>query len=988
MRLSHLTRFGAIALWAAPFGSIALTLLCLLNPAYGASSHSNFVRYFFGTLQAQKSESRKTEADRLYNQGVDQYESGDFPKSLETYQKVLAIYQQIGAKDDIAKTLYAIGIIYNQTSQYYKAKDVLKQALVIYQELEDKEGIGDTLNSLGAIYKNLGQYSQALDFYQQALAISRKVGVGISSKETQETAALILNNIGLVYQSMGQYSQALEYYQQSLNLKQKIEDKLGVGHSLNNIGGVYYETGQYSQALKFFQQALANVQNAKVPIDKANILNNIGLVYSELGQYSKALKFYQQALVIRKNSGDQDGEATTLHNIGFAYNQMKKYSQAINYYRQALAAFKKIGNQPKMGSTLNNLGYTYQQLGQYSQAIESLQQGLRILQKVGGRAVAGRTFDSMGSAYKGMGNYSQALASYQQALFLSREVGDKSAERITLSNIGDLLAQNKPQLAIIFYKQSVNITESIRAELRSLPREQQQSYTATVADTYRRLADLLLQQDRVLEAQQVLDLLKIQELDDYLRDVRGNERTAKGVELLSLEQSINQELKVITDKQIQISRQLSELQKIPQTNRKPDQMAKIVELEANLITEFNQFIDSPEVNAWLEQLSPKALQQIVPLGFLNSLRDNLQRLNQNAVLLYPLILDNRLELVVTTPNTPPIHRSVSIKKEELYRAIVEFRSALENPESDATLPAQKLYEYLIKPIEKDLVNADAKTIIYAPDGPLRYIPLAALYDGKKWLAQRFRTNNITALSLTELDTQPLPQIKVLAGATTQRHIVKLESTSLPFKALEYAGAEVNNLATMMPGTKILLDNDFNREVMNSYLNVYSIIHMATHAKFINGKPEYSFILMGDGNLITLPNIQKLSLPNVDLVVLSACETAVGDQIGKGEEILGFGYQIQRTGARAAIASLWSVSDGGTQALMNAFYAFLSQGKITKAEALRQAQAAMITSDYSGVTQDQDRGILESTREKLPAKVANRLSHPYYWAPFILIGNSL
>jgi tetratricopeptide (TPR) repeat protein len=462
---------------------------------------------------------------------------------------------------------------------------------------------------------------------------------------------------------MGQYSQALEYYQQSLTLKQKVEDKLGVGHSLNSIGGVYYETGQYSQALKFFQQALANVQNAKEPTDKANILNNIGLVYSELGQYSKALKFYQQALAIREKIGDQDGEGTTLNNIGFTYNQMKKYSQALDYYQQALAAFKKIGNQPKMGSTLNNIGFAYQQLGQYSQAIESLQQGLRILQEVGDRAVAGRTFDSMGSAYKGIGKYSQALASYQQALFLSREVGDKPAERITLGNIGDLLArQNKPQLGIIFYKQSVNITESIRAELRSLPREQQQSYTATVTDSYRRLADLLLQQDRVLEAQQVLDLLKIQELDDYLRDVRGNERTAKGVESLSPEQSINQGLKVVADRQIKISRQLGELQKIPSTNRKPDQIAKIVELEANLITEFNQFIDSPEVNAWLEQLSPKAAQQIIPLENLNSLRDNLKRLNQSAVLLYPLILDNRLELVLTSPNTPPIHRSVLLKK--------------------------------------------------------------------------------------------------------------------------------------------------------------------------------------------------------------------------------------------------------------------------------------------------------------------------------------
>ncbi|MBW4592651.1 MAG: tetratricopeptide repeat protein [Brasilonema angustatum HA4187-MV1] len=946
MHLSLLIRFGTIGI-----------ILCLLKASVYegqqslVDSRSQIVSDSSKTLlQTKKSKNLKIEADRLSNQAADQYDNDQFQKALEIYQK----------------------------------------ALIIYQEIDDKKNISNTFNSLGAVSRELGQYPQSLKFYQQALAKNREIGAGkIPNQEEQETTGSIFNNIGLVYQSMGQYSQAVRYYQQSLSLMEKIEDKLGVGSALNSLGGVYYETGQYSQALKFFQQALVNVKKAKDPVEEANNLNNIGLVYSELGQYPQAIKFYREALTIWKKNGDKLGEGTTLHNIGFAYNKMNKYSQALNYYQQALANFREIGNQPKIGSTLNNIGFVYQQLEQYSQALESLEQALSVLQQVGDRAVVGRTLDSMGSAYKGMRKYQQALASYQQALLLSREIGDRTAQRITLANIGDLLAQqNKPQLAIIFYKQSVNVTEAIRTQLRSLSQEQQQSYTATVADIYRRLADLLLRQDRVLEAQQVLDLLKIQELDDYLHDVRGNERTAKGVESLSPEQSINQGLKVIADKQIQISRQLGELQKIPPTNRKPQDKEKIVTLEANLLTEFNQFIDSPEVNAWLGQLTPKTAQQIIPLDSLNSLRDNLQRLNQNAVLLYPLVLDNRLELVLTTPNTPPIHRSVPIKKEELNRLIVDFRSALENPESNATVSAKKLYELLIQPIEKDLANADAKTIIYAPDGALRYLPLAALYDGKQWLAQRFRTNNITALSLTDLDTQPLPQIKVLAGATTQRHVVQLESTSLPFKALEYAGAEVENLATMMPGTKTLLDNEFNRQAMIPYLNVYTIIHMATHAFFVNGKPEDSFILMGDGGLVTLPDIQKLSLPNVDLVVLSACETAVSDKIGKGEEILGFGYQVQRTGARAAIASLWSVSDGGTQALMDAFYAFLSQGKMSKAEALRQAQVAMITGDYSGITQDQDRGILKSTRQNLPAKVANRLSHPYYWAPFILIGNGL
>ncbi|MEC4817463.1 MAG: CHAT domain-containing protein, partial [Scytonema sp. PMC 1069.18] len=718
-------------------------------------------------------------------------------------------------------------------------------------------------------------------------------------------------------------------------------------------------------------------------------INNIGLVYSQLGQYSKALTFYQKALLIRRENKDKAGEGTTLHNIGFAYNQMKNHKQALNFYQQALAIFREIGSQPKIGNTLNNIGLTYHELGQDIQALEFLEQALTTLQQVGERSLIGRTLDSMGTVYKDLGKYEQALGCYQQALAISREIGDRPGERETLSNIGHLFAlQKKSELAIIFYKQSVNVTEAIRSELRSLPQEQQQSYAETITDTYRHLADLLLQQDRVLEAQQVLDLLKVQELDDYFHDVRGNEQTSQGVDALPSEKKINEGLKVLTNQQIQTSQKLTQLQKIPSDRRKPEEEKKIVQLQAEILDEFNQFIDSPEVRAWLEQLSPKTRDQIVPLSFLNGLQDNLQRLNQNAVLLYPLVLENRLELVLTTPNTPPIRRSVPVTRKELNQAIVDFREALAKNNSDAKVPAQKLYNWLIKPIEKDLASADTKTILYAPDGPLRYIPLAALYDGKQWLVQRFAINYITAFSLTDLNTQPLPQIKILAGATTQRHIVPVESTSFHFNALRFAGIEVENLALMIPGTKMLLDDKFSRQGMIPYLQDYTMIHMATHAKFVSGEPELSFILMGDGGVISLSDLKRLSLPNVDLVVLSACETAVGQQLGQGEEILGFGYQVQRTGARAAIASLWAVDDGGTQALMNTFYALLNQGKISKVEALRQAQIALITGEYSGVKRQKDRDFLKSIRDRLPSQVVEHLNHPYYWSPFILIGNGL
>ncbi|NEQ89143.1 MAG: CHAT domain-containing protein, partial [Moorea sp. SIO2I5] len=270
-------------------------------------------------------------------------------------------------------------------------------------------------------------------------------------------------------------------------------------------------------------------------------------------------------------------------------------------------------------------------------------------------------------------------------------------------------------------------------------------------------------------------------------------------------------------------------------------------------------------------------------------------------------------------------------------------------------PAEQLYQRLIKPIEADLAKANAKTIIYAPDGKLRYIPLGALYDGEQWLIERLRVNQITALSLTSLDNQPTPQLEVFAAAVTKAH--------KPFPALQYAQPEVESLAETFPNTKLFIDKQFHGDTIYQ-MNDYSLVHLATHAVFKKTKQD-SFILFGDGSRVTLTQVEeKWDLSNVDLVVLSACQTGLGGELGDGKEILGFGYLMQNAGADAAIASLWIVDDQGTQVLMNKFYQVLKQGNVTKAEALRQAQIALIT------------------------KVEYGLDHPFYWAPFILIGNGL
>ncbi|KOP24929.1 hypothetical protein AMR41_15955 [Hapalosiphon sp. MRB220] len=644
---------------------------------------------------------------------------------------------------------------------------------------------------------------------------------------------------------------------------------------------------------------------------------------------------------------------------------------------------------------LNREAIELSQQKRFQSALRKLQTALDISRNTQQRSLEAITFNNLGRVYQQQNKYSQAFNAYLQALAINKElsINEKTPGKAhiafgkTYSNLGYLLAiQNKPELAMFFYKHCVNNREKVRLNPAAFSGEQLDAYNLTVRQTYQALGQGLLKSDRTAEGQRILDLIKLEELEEYLQNVEGNQRTAKGIEITPAEKPIKQKLDQTLDNAVVLGKELSKLREIPQELRSPQQkqrIQQIVEKQQQILNEFNNFINSSDVKTQIEQINRTARRQNLDLESLNEIRDNLARLPEKSVILYPLVLENSLELVLVTPDSPPIYRQVAVKKTELQQTIISFRKALENPSLDVKKPARQLYNWLTKPIEKELTQAATKTIVYAPDGELRYIPLAALFDGKQWLVQRYSINHITAASLTNFNTPPSSNLRILAAAFTKgSYEVKVANRQETLSGLPFAAKEVENLATIVPDTKKVLNDAFNPKMTVPQMDDFTIVHMATHAAFVVGKPEDSFILFGNGERATLKDVATWSLPRVDLVVLSACETGLGGKLGNGEEILGFGYQMQKTGARSAIASLWAVDDGGTQALMSAFYALLSSGKLTKAEALRQAQIALITGNSSNLGQQQSRS------ENLLASVSGSLSHPYYWAPFILIGNGL
>ncbi|MCG8367018.1 MAG: CHAT domain-containing protein, partial [Pseudanabaenales cyanobacterium] len=729
------------------------------------------------------------------------------------------------------------------------------------------------------------------------------------------------------------------------------------------------------------------------------------------GDYPQALEYYQQSLAITRDIGEAFGtsealratEGKTLNNIGAVYHSLGDYPQALEYFQQSLAITREIGDRAAEGRTLSNIGIVYYSLGNYPQALDFYQQSLAIIRDIGDRAGEGTILGNIGVVYRNLGDYPQALEYFQQALAITREIGDRAGEANTLSNMGRLFDdQADPALAIIFLKQAINTYETIRERNQALAQNLQDTYTATIEDNYRQLADLLLQQDRILEAQRVLDLLKVQELDNYVRGVRSTRDTQAGIVLRPDEQAIVDRYHANEENLIELGRERATLAQIPLDQRNPTQTERIAELrrlEQSVLYVFHSFFEQPEIVGLVDRLRRTEGAANLELAELNALRDNLKALkethNQTAVVLYPLVLEDRLELVLVTADTAPVRRTVAVPRTELNRAIGQLRYALESPDRNAEAPAQQLYDWLIRPIATDLAQAQADTIIYAPDLRLRYIPLAALHDGEQWLIQTYRVNNITAASLTELDNAPDPgSVNVLAAAFTEgRHEVQVGDRTLAYTGLPFAGPEIDTLSSLIPNTVQRLNDDFNPGIIIE-MDDYRIIHLATHAEFNPGPPENSYILFGNGDQATLADVKRLwSFPNVELVVLSACETAVGDVLRDeadtaagdgasitGEEILGFGYLMQQAGADAAIGSLWQVDDGGTQILMSAFYDALSRGGLSKVESLQQAQLDLIRRGEAG-----DRGGFELANSEI---AANTLAHPYYWAPFILIGNGL
>jgi CHAT domain-containing protein len=388
-----------------------------------------------------------------------------------------------------------------------------------------------------------------------------------------------------------------------------------------------------------------------------------------------------------------------------------------------------------------------------------------------------------------------------------------------------------------------------------------------------------------------------------------------------------------------------------------------------------------QVGSYINQETRRDLQSVTAIQ--ERIRAIDRQTGKKSAIIYAFVRPEQLDLIIVPPSSIPIHKSIpAAKRETLMQVVANFRSELLSPSkinSQRYLPAsQQLYQWIIAPLEADLKAQGIDTLVFTMDAGLRTLPLAALHDGSQFLVEKYSIGLIPSVNLTDTNYESVKNAEVLAMGASQF------TNNQPLLAVP---AELNAIASEWEGESFL-NQTFTLNNLRSQrrAQAYRIIHLATHGEFKPGVPSNSYIQLSDTRL-TLDRVRELGWnqpPKVELLVLSACKTAVGDE---GVE-LGFAGLAVQAGVKSVLASLWYVSDEATLGLMAEFYHHLKVAPI-KAEALRQAQIAMIKGQ---VRIENGRLILSNLNKELElppelAKLSNKnLSHPYYWSAFTMIGS--
>jgi CHAT domain-containing protein len=803
----------------------------------------------------------------------------------------------------------------------------------------------------------------------------------------------------------GLFSQAVTVWQQAASASAAQGDTLSQAEALNYLSLTYQQLGQWHQATLAITNSLQLLE-ARHPNSSnqlqvlAQALNTQGKLQLSQGQAASALTTWQQAAATYKQAGDRVGNIGSLINQAQAMQALGLYLQAEQTLTQVEQVLTLQPNSIVKAMGLRSLGNTLRVVGDPNDSHRVLLQSLAIAQQL-------ESPSDISAAELSLGNTARSQQDTQAALKFFQQAADASPTSIThtqaqlnqlsllletksWSDIQALLPQIQSQLAglppsrdavyarinsaqsLIKSKQSSAITTpswlqigqllaSAVQQAKSLKDRRAEAYAlgylgGLYEQTQQQSSAQSLTQEALILAQAINapDISyrwqsQLGRLFNAQGDIKG--AIAAYTESVKTLQSLRSDLVAINpdiqfsfrDEVEPIYRQLVDLLLQPHTTQ-PSQ--------ENLI-QARDVIESLQL-AELDNFFRIACLQGKPVQ-LDSVVD---RDDPTAAVIYPIILPDRLEVILKLPKLPLSHYRIPVGQQEVERLLEVCRQKLTQPYTlqEVQTLSKQVYDWLIRPALADLTKSQVKTLVFVLDGNLRNIPMAALYDGQQYLVEKYAVALTPGLQLLPPKYTERIHLQALIAGLTEAH--------KGFSALTDVGSEIEQIKAEVP-SKEFLNQKFTSTALQQQIDEspFPVVHLATHGQF-SSQANQTFILAWDkrifvNELNNLLQTRDQSRHNpLELLVLSACETAEGDK----RAALGLAGVAVRAGARSTLASLWFLDDESSALLMGQFYQELANKNFSKAEALRRAQLALLPNP--------------------------QYQHPRYWAPFVLVGNWL
>lgn len=840
---------------------------------------------------------------------------------------------------------------------YQLALELYTQAFSKVEDGDNPLLKGDLLYKMGRVHLRTHRYDSAISAFSKALPHLQQV-------KSDWGRAVVFSSLGSAEQQLGRTRIAREWHQKALTIRAKLKDKRGEIRSLINIGHTYFTRGRYSGALEYYQQALQKTETLKKKFGdlRANIYTHLGSLHGELGQLDSALSYYMKAKSAYTAIGSEKGIATSLHNRGYVLAEMKRHGEAIQSFNEALVLRKRLHDSYGRAQTLNSMGLTMAEMGDTGEALERLQEAEDILVELKTPGLLAATLDSSGSVHRLREEYQQSVDYYGRALEVYHSIDDWDGERTTLGNLAKTLAEKgQTDMAVIFYKMAVDISQRVRAELKGVGKALRKSYVKKVEALYRELIELLFKQGRLAEAEEVLTMLKEEEHFNFMQRRGGNEGSTAITFLPGEEKWIEE---------------YTEEKGLAQLRQKRRAIRLFIAAMEEAFYE--------QGRNRMKEFGKKRIDQV------DQLQHQLEKFEKKTALLHTFVTQEKLHLLLTTGGDQFLAES-DITRGDLGLLVGRFRQSIQERRGDHLSIGRELYSHLIGPLDKILEDIEVEILMFSLDDSLRYVPIAALHDGTRYLCRRFGLVLYVAAGEKHLEEPPKDEWEVVALGVSESQ--DTDHSDLPAVKSELDSIVVekhkDDKDGIYPGV-VRLNDAFTLQQLRNDLaeGTYHVIHIASHFNFIPGNEFDSFLLLGNGKRLSLAQYHDEGLPLeiVDLLTLSACDTAYGERDATGREVESFGVISLRLGAKAVVATLWKVDDAATASFMTNFYTFRKEG-FSKVEMLQKTQLSFLDESENG-TNSPHRNVKPVGGSSQTTTITHDRYHPYYWAPFILMGNFL